>query len=75
MPKVFFEVSTEMETFKSNRSFCNFYPNLPKTSYIHKMNKNKAQAYLKLKFASKINYFLILHKLAQNILQFQNEDN
>ena len=42
------------------------------------MNKNKAQAsykYLKLKFASKINYFLILHKLAQNILQFQNEDN
>ena len=67
-----------METFKSNRSFCNFYPNLPKTSYIHKMNKNKAQAsykYLKLKFASKINYFLILHKLAQNILQFQNEDN
>ena len=42
------------------------------------MSKNKAQApykYSKLKFASKINHFLILHKLAQNILQFQNEDN
>ena len=37
-----FETTTKMENFKSNGSFCNFYPNLPKTSFIHKMKKNKA---------------------------------
>ena len=36
------ETSTKMELFKSNRSFCNFYPNLPKTSFVHKMSKSKA---------------------------------
>ena len=35
------DMSTKMEIFKSNRSFCNFYPNLPKTSFKHKMSKNK----------------------------------
>ena len=35
---------TKKEIFKSitNRSFPDFYPNLPNTSFIHKMSKNKA---------------------------------
>ena len=36
------ETSTKMEIFKSNGPFCNFYPYLPKTFFIHKMSKNKA---------------------------------
>ena len=28
--------------FKFNESFCDFYPNSPKTSFIHKMGKSKA---------------------------------
>ena len=39
------ETSTKIEIFKSNRSFCNFYPNLPKTFFIHKMSKNKAHTW------------------------------
>ena len=39
------ETSTKMEIFKSNGSFCNFYLNLPKTSFIHKMTKNKAHTW------------------------------
>ena len=37
-------MSTKMEIFKSiiNRLFHDFYPNLPNTSFIHKMSKNKA---------------------------------
>ena len=54
MPKIFFvfkmnkiktiisETSTKMKIFKSNGSFCDFYPILPKTSFIHKMIKNTA---------------------------------
>ena len=38
------ETSTKMETLKSNRLFCNVYPNLPKTSFTHKMSKNKAHS-------------------------------
>ena len=30
-----------MEISKSNGLFCIFYPNLPKTSFAHKMSKNK----------------------------------
>ena len=40
------EMSTKMEFFKSNRSLCNFYPDLPKTSFIHKMSKNKAHTWI-----------------------------
>ena len=32
----------ENANFQLNRSFYNFYPNLPKISFIHKMSKNKA---------------------------------
>ena len=31
-----------MEIFKSNGSLCNLYPDLLKTSFTRKMNKNKA---------------------------------
>ena len=34
-----------MEIFKSNGSFCNFYPNLPKTFFTHKMSKNKVHTW------------------------------
>ena len=33
--------STKMEISKSNGLFCILHPNLPKTSFAHKMNKNK----------------------------------
>ena len=36
--------SSKMEIFKYNGSFCNFYPNLPKTFFINKMIKSKAHA-------------------------------
>ena len=36
------ETSTKMAIFNSNGSFCNFYPNLPKISFMQKMSKNKA---------------------------------
>ena len=36
------ETSTKTTIFNSNTSFYNFYPNLPKISFIHKMSKNKA---------------------------------
>ena len=48
MPKVFLytkwktiicETSMKMAIFKSNESFYNFYPNLPKISITHKMSK------------------------------------
>ena len=32
----------ENRIFNSNGSFYNFYPDLPKISFIHKMSKNKA---------------------------------
>ena len=35
------ETSTKTTIFNSNASFYNFYPNLPKISFIHKMSKNK----------------------------------
>ena len=41
----YWKTYTEMEVFKSNGSFSNFNPNLPNTSFIHKMTKNKAQAF------------------------------
>ena len=69
-----------MKILKANESFCNFYPNLPKTSFIHKMSKNKAQTRNeqllnnpKWKSASIIDHLVILLKLTQNFLQFQNE--
>ena len=40
---IFCETHTKMEVFKSNGSFCNFNSNLPKTFFIQKMSKNKAQ--------------------------------
>ena len=36
------ETSTRIAIFSSNGSLYNFYPNLPKISFIHKMSKNKA---------------------------------
>ena len=39
------ETRTKMEIFKSNGSFCNFYPNLPKTFFTHKMSKNKVHTW------------------------------
>ena len=75
-------MSTKVENFKSNRSFCSFYSNLPKTSFVHKMSKFEAPylkraplKYPKWKFASEINHFVILPKFTQNFLQFQNEQN
>ena len=50
MPKVFLykkwntkicETSTKMKIFNTNVSIYNFYLNLPKISFIHKMSKNK----------------------------------
>ena len=63
-----------MEVFKSNVSFCNIYPNFPKTFFIHEMSKNKADTWKEylvdtqngnLKLKSTI-------KLTQNFLQFLN---
>ena len=51
MPKVFLytkwntiicEANTEMAFFNSNGLIYNFYRNLPKISFTHKMSKNKA---------------------------------
>ena len=45
--KAILETSTfqipKFEIFISNGSFCNFYSNLPKTLFILKMSKKKAQ--------------------------------
>ena len=38
-------MSTNMEIFKSNGSFCSSYLYLPKTFLIHKMSKNKANTW------------------------------
>ena len=37
-------MSTKIEIFESvtNKSFCDFYPNFPKNSFIDKMSKNQA---------------------------------
>ena len=42
MNTIICETSTKTAIFNSNGSFCNFYPNVPKISFIHKMSKNKA---------------------------------
>ena len=56
-----------MTILNSNGSFYNFYPNLPKISFIQKMSKNKALKralkYPKWKFSSEIGHFVILPKL------------
>ena len=57
------------------RSFCIFYPNLPKTSPIHKMSKTWNIKYLKWKLASEINNFVVSLTLIQNFFQFQIELN
>ena len=67
-----------MAIFNSNGSFYNFYPNLPKISIIHKMSNEplfeaNTFKYPKCKFASEIGHFVILPKLTQNFLQFQNK--
>ena len=60
--------------FNSNGSFFNFYPNFLKTSVIHKMRKKiKPFKYPKEKLARETDHFVILPKLTQNFLQFQNE--
>ena len=43
-----------METFKSNRSFCNFYPTLPKTFFILKMSKLASFKYSKWKTSNQL---------------------
>ena len=42
MNTIICETSTKTAIFNSNGSFCNFYPNVPKISFIHKMSKNNA---------------------------------
>ena len=39
------EMSTNMGIFRSNRSFCNFYPNLSTTSFIYKTSKNRSRTW------------------------------
>ena len=78
MPKVFF-------IFKMNKmeSFCNFYPNLPKTSFTHKISKIEVHTWNKHLLntqngnfgANEIDHFVILPKLAQHVLQFKNKQN
>ena len=74
-------MSTKMEIYKCNGSYCNFYPNLLKTSFIHKMSKKSLYLkrvpfkYPKWRLASEISHFVTLPKLTQNFLQFQNEQN
>ena len=63
-----------MAVFSSNGSFYNFYPNLPKISVIHKMSKNKAFTWNE-HLLSEIDHFVILSRLTQNFLQFQNKQN
>ena len=43
-----------MKIFNSNRSFCVFYPTLPKTFFILKMNKREPFKYQQLKFSSQM---------------------
>ena len=66
-----------MDIFRTNGSFCKFYPNLPKTSFIHKMNENKAHTCNEhlLINRNETDHFVILPKATQNFLQFQNEQN
>ena len=40
------ETSTKLEISIVNVSFCNFYPNLPKTSFKYKISKNKAHNWI-----------------------------
>ena len=54
--KAILETSTfqipEMEIFKSNGSFCKFYPNLPKTFFILKISKQPPFKYPKCKLSN-----------------------
>ena len=43
-----------MKTFKSNRSFCNFYPTLSKTFFILKMSKLASFKYSKWKTSNQM---------------------
>ena len=43
-----------MEIFKSNRSFCRFYPTLPRTFFILKMSKQAPFTYPKGKLSSQM---------------------
>ena len=36
------ETSAKMAIFNFNGSIYNFYPDFPKSSFVHKMSKNKA---------------------------------
>ena len=62
-------------TFTPN---CNFHPNLLKTSFVHKVSKNKAYTwnehlfkYPKWKLASEIDHFVVLPKLPKTFFSFK----
>ena len=73
------ETSTKMAIVNSNELINNIYPNLPKITFVHNMNKKNLYLkrapfkYPKWKFASEIGHFVSLSKLTQNLLQFQNK--
>ena len=55
------KLAIEMEIFKSNRSFCNFYPTLPRTFVIVlKMSKRVPCKYPKWKLPSQMDHGLFV---------------
>ena len=70
----------KMEIFKSNEPFCNFYPDLPKTFFIFKMSKNKAQIWNKHHLNTRNGNFQVkwiilyfLSEFAENFFYTQHE--
>ena len=59
----------KMEIFKSNRSFCVFYPTLRKTFFILKMTKRnkKTLKYPKWKFSSQTDSGLFVKIITRNL--------
>ena len=70
--------NTQNETFKSNVSLCNFYPNLATAIFMDKMRKSPHLKrapfkYRKRKFSSQIDHFVIVTQLCSKLSYTQNE--
>ena len=63
-------LNAEMEIFKSNRSFCNFYPTLFKTFVLYSRNKQVPFKYLKRKLLSQIDSGAFVKIITRNVFFF-----
>ena len=59
----------EKEIFKLNRTFCNFYPTLPKTFFKLKMNKWAPFNYPKWKLSSQIDSGAFVKIITQKLIK------